>query len=146
MRRWDLASNRFLLGIIRAWDVIKSFLLKDKTFTWDVILNQPLLANCLFRDNAGKGLGLRTHLGWSKLDNGPTASVRIWTQFQQMPQEDCLAHLQSIHGAKIMTTSTSVAYFLFSTTFQPRHAHSWFGCFINDTLMVVKGELLIFTS
>ena len=91
--RRDLASNRFFLGIIRAWDVIKSFLLKDKPSTWDALLNQPLLANSLFRDNAGKVLGLRTHLAWGKLDNGPTASVRTWNQFQQMPQEDRLAQL-----------------------------------------------------
>ena len=119
--------------------MIKSFLLKDKPCTWDALLNQPLLANSLFRDNVGKVLGLRTRLAWAKLDNGPTASIRTWTQFQLMPQEDCLAHLQSVHGSKIMTTSISVAYSSFSTTFQPRHDHLWFGCFINDKLMVVKG-------
>ena len=65
-----------------AWDVIKSFLLKDKPCTWDALLNPPLLANFLFRDNAGKVLGLRTRLAWGKLDNGPAASVRTWNQFQ----------------------------------------------------------------
>ena len=56
--RRNVASNRFLLGIIRAWDAIKSFLFKDKPSTWDELLNQPMLANSLFRDNAGKLLGL----------------------------------------------------------------------------------------
>ena len=136
---WNLASNIFLLGIIRGWDVIKSFLLKDKPSTWDALLNQPLLANSLFRDNAGKVLGLRTHLAWGKMDNGPAASVRTWTQFQQMSQEDRLAHLQSVHGAKIMIASISTTYSSFSTTFQPSQEHTWFGCYTNDTLMVVKG-------
>ena len=31
--RRDLASNRFLLGIIREWDGIKSFLIKEKPST-----------------------------------------------------------------------------------------------------------------
>mgnify|MGYP006973831138 FL=1 len=56
--RRDLASNRFLLKILRAWDIIKSFFLKDKPSTWDTLLNQPLLANSLFRDNAGKVLDM----------------------------------------------------------------------------------------
>ena len=54
----DLPSNLFLLGIIRAWDEIKSFLIKDKPSTWDALLNQPLLANSLFGDNARIFLGL----------------------------------------------------------------------------------------
>ena len=58
----DLPSNLFLLGIIRAWDEIKSFLIKDKPSTLDALINQPLHANALFRDNAGKVLGLRTHI------------------------------------------------------------------------------------
>ena len=78
-------------------------MVKDKPSTWDALLNQPLLANSLFWDNAGKVLGMRTRPAWGKLDNGPAASIRTWTQFQQMPQEDCLAHLQSVHVAKIMT-------------------------------------------
>ena len=82
-------------------------MVKDKPSTWDALLNQPLLTNSLFWDNAGKVLGLRTPLAWGKFDNGPIASVRTWTQFQQMPQEDRLAHLQSVHGAKIMTPSIS---------------------------------------
>ena len=118
--RQNLASNRFLLGIIRAWDAIKSFLFKDKPSTWDELLNQPMLANSLFRDNAGKVLGLRTHLAWGKLDNGPAASVRTWTQFQQMSQEDHLAHLQSVHSAKIMIVTISTTYSSFFTTLQPR--------------------------
>ena len=89
-------------------------------------------------DNAGKVLGMRTHLAWGKLDNGPVASVRTWTHFQQMPQEDRLAHLQSIHGAKIMTSTLSTTYSSFFTTFQPSQEHLWFGCFTNDTLMAVK--------
>ena len=101
----NLASNRFLLGIIRAWDAIKSFLLKDKPSTLNALLNQPMLANSLFRDNAGKVLGLRPHLAWGKLDTRPAASVRTWTQFQQMSQEDQLVHLPSVHGAKIRTTT-----------------------------------------
>ena len=75
---WDLSSNRFLLGIIRAWDVTKSFLLKHKPSTWDALLNQPLLANSLFRDNARKVLSLRIHLTWGKLDNWPTMLVSTW--------------------------------------------------------------------
>ena len=39
--------------------MIKSFLLKEKPSMWDALLNQPLLANSLFRDNAGKVLGMR---------------------------------------------------------------------------------------
>ena len=39
MPRWNLASNRFLLGIIRTGDAIKSFLLKDNPSTWDALLN-----------------------------------------------------------------------------------------------------------
>ena len=84
-------------------------------------------------------LGLRTHLAWGKLDNGPAASVRTWTQFQQMSQEDRLAHLQFVHGAKIMTASISTTYSSFFTTFKPKQEHLWFGCFVNYTLMVVKG-------
>ena len=61
--------------------MIKSFLLKDKPSTWNSLLNQPPLANSLFRDNSGKVLGLRSHLAWDKLDNGLTASIRTWTQF-----------------------------------------------------------------
>ena len=38
-----------------------------------------------------------------------------------------------------MTASISRTYSLLSITFQPRQEHLWFGCFINDTLMVVKG-------
>ena len=137
--RRDLASNKFLLGIIKAWDVIKSFLLKDNPSTWDALLNQPLLANSLFRDNVGKVLGLRTHLAWGKLDNGPAPFVRTWNQFQQMPQEDRLAQLQLVHGAKIMTATISAAYSSFSTTFQPTKEHMWCGCFIHDTLVAIKG-------
>ena len=97
-----------------------------------------MLANSLFRDNAGKVLGLRPHFAWGKLDNGPAASVRTWTQFQQMSQEDRLVHLQSVHGAKIMTATLSVTtYSSFLTTFQPSQEHLWFGCFTNDILMVV---------
>ena len=84
-------------------------------------------------------LGLRTHLAWGKLDNGPAASVRTWTQFQQMSQEDRLTHLQSVHGAKIMTATIATTYSSFFTTFQPSQEHLWFGCFTNDTLIVVKG-------
>ena len=73
------------------------------------------------------------------MDNGPIASVRIWIQFQQFPQVDCLTHLQSIHGTKIMIVGISVAYSSFSTTFQPMKEQFWFGCFINETLLVVKG-------
>ena len=101
--------------------------------------NQPLLANSLFRDNARNVLGLRTHLAWGKLDNGLDASVSTWTQFQQMSQEDRLAHLQFVHLAKIMTASISTTYSSFSTTSQPKQEHMWFGCYTNDTLMVVKG-------
>ena len=139
--RRDLASNKFLLGIIRAWDGIKSFLIKDKPSTWDTLFNQPLLANSLFRDNVGKVLGLRTHLAWGKLDNGPAASVSTWIQFQQMPQADRLAHLQAVHGAKIMIAAISAAYCSLSTSFQPMQEHFWIGCFINDTLLAVKGCL-----
>ena len=67
--RQDLTSNRFLLEIIRAWDGMKSFLIKEKPSTWDALLNRPLLANSLFQDNTGKVLGLRTHLAWGKSDN-----------------------------------------------------------------------------
>ena len=67
------------------------------------------------------------------------ASVRTWTQFQQMSQEDRLVHLQSVHGAKIMTATLSITYSSFLTTFQPRQEHLWFGCFTNEILMVVKG-------
>ena len=121
--RRNLASNRFLLGIIRAWDAIKSFLLKDKPSTWDAFLNQPMLANSLFRDNVGRVLGMRPHLAWGKLDNGPIASVRTWTHFQQMSQEDRLVHLQLVHGAKIMTVTLSTTYSLFFITFQRRQEH-----------------------
>ena len=38
-----------------------------------------------------------------------------------------------------MTVNILVAYSSFFATFQPRQEHSWFGCFINDTLLVVKG-------
>ena len=76
--RWDLASNRFLLGIIRAWVGINSFFLKDKPSTWDALSNQPLLTNSLFRDNARKVLSLRIHLTWGKLDNWPTMLVSTW--------------------------------------------------------------------
>ena len=139
--RRNVASNRFLLGIIRAWDAIISFLFKDKPSTWDELLNQPMLANSLFRDNAGKLLGLQTHLAWGILDNGSTASVRTWTQIQQMSPEHRLTHLQSVHGAKIMTATIATTYSSFFTTFQPSQEHLWFGCFTNDTLMVVKGVL-----
>ena len=73
------------------------------------------------------------------MDNKPVASVRTWNQFQQMSQEDQLPQLQFMHGAKIMIVNISTTYSLFSTTFQPKKEHMWFGCFINDTLMVVKG-------
>ena len=56
-----------------------------------------------------------------------------------MSQEYLLAHVQLVHGAKIMIVSISTTYSSFSTTFQPRHECLWFGCFTNDTLMVVKG-------
>ena len=56
-----------------------------------------------------------------------------------MSQEDRLAHLQSVHGAKIMVASILATYSSFSTTFQPSQEHMWFGCYTNDTLMVVKG-------
>ena len=137
--RRDLASNRFLLGIIRAWDGIKSFLVKEKPSTWDAWLNQPLLGNSLFRDNVGKVLGLRTHLAWGKLDNGPAASVNTWIRFQQMPQADRLAHLQTLHGAKIMMAAISGSYSSLVATFEPIQEHFWFGCFINDILLAVKG-------
>ena len=55
-----------------------------------------------------------------------------------MPQEDRLAQLQLVHGAKIMTASISTTNSSFSTTFQPTKEHMWFGCFINDTLVAVK--------
>ena len=53
-------------------------MIKEKPSTWDALLNQSLLVNSLFRDNAGKVLGLRTHLAWGKLDNGLAASISIW--------------------------------------------------------------------
>ena len=56
-----------------------------------------------------------------------------------MAQEYHIAQLKSVHGANIMTASISTTYSSFSTTFQPRHECLWFGCFTNDTLMVVKG-------
>ena len=45
--RRNLTSSRFLLGIIRAWDVIQIFLHKQMLDTWDGLMNQPLLANSL---------------------------------------------------------------------------------------------------
>ena len=59
--RRNLTSNRFLLGIVRAWDAIKTFLHKQMPDTWDGWLNQPLLANSLVRDSVGNVLGLRNH-------------------------------------------------------------------------------------
>ena len=56
-----------------------------------------------------------------------------------MPQKDRLAHLQVVDGAKIMIATILAAYSSLSTTFQPMQEHFWFGCFINDTLLVVKG-------
>ena len=56
-----------------------------------------------------------------------------------MPQEDYLAHLQSIHGVKIMIVAILVAYSSLSATFQPRQEHFLFGCYINTTLLVGKG-------
>ena len=67
-----------ILHLIDFWDGFKSFLIDDKPCTWDALLNQHLLANSLFLDNAGKALGLRTHLAWGKLDNGLAASISIW--------------------------------------------------------------------
>ena len=114
--------------------MIKSLLLKDKPPPWDALLSQPLLANPLFWDNAGKVLGLRTRLALGKMDNGHVAYVRTWIQFQQMSQEDCFAHLQSVHGAKIMTASILTIYFSFSTTFQPMQEHLWFGYFMDESM------------
>ena len=48
-------------------------------------------------------------------------------------------HVQSDDGAKIMIVAISVAYSLLSITFQPRQAYFWSGCFINDTLLAIKG-------
>jgi hypothetical protein len=56
-----------------------------------------------------------------------------------MPQADRLAQLQTIHGAKIMTVAISTSYSLVAATFEPIQEHFWFGCFINDTLLAVKG-------
>ena len=108
--RRNLTSNRFLLGIVRAWDAIKTFLHKQMPDTWDVWLNQPLLANSLVRDFVGNVLGLRTRLTWGKLDNGPAASVRSWIQFQQMSKVDRVKQIHSIYGAKAMITNISVAF------------------------------------
>ena len=71
--RQNLTSNIFLLGMIRACDVINIFLHKQMPDTWDGWMNQPLLANSLIRDYVGNVLGLRTHLAWGKLDNVPTS-------------------------------------------------------------------------
>ena len=51
--RRNLTSNRFLLGIVRAWDVIKIFLHKQMRETWNVWMNQPLLANSFVRNCVG---------------------------------------------------------------------------------------------
>ena len=88
--RRNLTSNRFLLGIVRAWDAIKTFLHKQMPDTWDGWLNQPLLVYSIVKDFVGNVLGLRTRLAWGKLDNGPTTLVRSWIQFQQMSEVDRL--------------------------------------------------------
>ena len=67
---------------------------------WDGWMNQPLLANSLIWDSVGNVLGLRTHLAWGKLDNGPITSVRSWIHFQQMPEMDWNKQLHSVYEAK----------------------------------------------
>ena len=68
--RQNLTSNRFLLGIVRAWDAIKTFLHKQMPDMWDRWLNQPLLANSLVRDSVGNVLGLRNRLAWENMTMG----------------------------------------------------------------------------
>ena len=108
--RRNLISNRFLLGIVRAWDAVKIFLRKEVPNIWDGWMNQPLLANSLVRDSTGNVLGLRPRLAWGKLDNGPTASIGSWIHFQQMPKVDRLKQLHSIYGAKTMIRDISAAF------------------------------------
>ena len=101
--KWTLTSNRFLLGIVRAWDAIKILLYKQIPYTWDDWMNQPLLANSLVRDSIGNVLGLRTRLAWGKLHNVSVASMRSSIQVQLMPKVDRLKQLHSVYGVKTMT-------------------------------------------
>ena len=137
--RRNLTSNRFLLGIVRAWDAVKIFLRKEMPNIWDGWMNQPLLANSLVRDSTGNVLGLRPRLAWGKLDNGPAASVGSWIHFQQMPEVDRLKQLHSIYGAKTMIRDISAAFSQASSRLQPMQEHLWFGCLMNDMMLFVKG-------
>ena len=68
--RGNLTSNRFLLGIVRAWDAIKIFLHKQMPNTWDGWMNQPLLANSLLWDFVGNVFVLKTRIAWENLIMG----------------------------------------------------------------------------
>mgnify|MGYP000650933798 CR=1 FL=1 len=137
--RQNLTSNIFLLGMIRACDVINIFLHKQMPDTWDGWMNQPLLANSLIRDYVGNVLGLRTHLAWGKLDNGPATSVRSLIQFHQMSEVDRVKQLHLIYGVKAMTTDISAAFSHTSARLQTMQEHMWFRCLMNDMMLFVKG-------
>ena len=137
--RRNRTSNRFLLGIVKAWDAIKTFLHKQMLDMWDAWMNQLLLANSLVRDFVGNVLGLRTRLAWGKLDNGPATSVRSLIQFHQMSEVDRVKQLHLIYGAKAMITDISAAFSHTSARLQTMQEHMWFRCLMNDMMLFVKG-------
>ena len=84
------------MGILRAWEILRSGLSQREPQCAEERARQPLIWNPLVWTEQGHMPGTRPHLAWGPLAAGPARNLGDWQDFRMLPevQQERLSHLR----------------------------------------------------